>query len=292
MPDFTLTRRGFCHSLAAGCLAAGSRHLPAADDVSGDTTKWKKLPRFDAAEIAKQHAHGLIRAAHGYFEKHGTLPSAVIPNPKLPAGKRLCGLVLLLPFLDQESYMVKGESCFDQKTIDLGRRLYDSIDQSKAWDDPVNREAAKTLMPAFLTPGSGRILNLKGDALSHFAFVKGSSKGEDGAFPGEKGLKLADITDGTVSTLGIGQVNEDLGPWIAEGRSTARQLFEATKEMPASFGSDYGKGAMFATVDSMAGYFPFNKTTLPILQQMATRSGGELVRLQKLRKGNPFQEKA
>lgn len=288
MSDFTLSRRVFCQSLIGSCVAASSSRFFAADEVSGDTTKWKKLPRFDAAEIAKQHAHGLVRAAHGYLEKHGTLPPAVIANPKLPAGKRLSGLVLLLPFLGQKSYMFKGELCFDQKTIDLGRKLFKSIDQTKAWDDPVNQKAAKTLMPAFMTPGSGRHYNLKGYPLSHFAFVKGSSQKADGAFPGEEGIKLSEITDGTVNTLGIGQINEDLAPWIAEGRGTARQLFAATNDMPASFGSDYGQGAMFATVDSMVGYFEISKSTMPTLQKMAQRGDGELIDFAKLRQKNPF----
>lgn len=250
---------------------------------------WKKLLKFEAADVARRNIHGLMRAAHSYHESHSSLPPAVIANPKLPAGKRLSGLVLLLPHLDVESWIQRGESCFDEKTIQLGKSLYESIDQSKAWDDPVNLKAARTLVPAFVAPQSGAVRNADGIPVSHFAFVSGNSAGTNGAFPGDRGLRFAAITDGTVSTLGFGQIDHDLGPWIAEGLGTARQLFAATKDMPASFGSGYGKGAMFATVDSMAGYFPINEESMPILEQMATRSGEELVDFKGLRQENPFK---
>jgi hypothetical protein len=287
-----LSRRHFCRTLATGCLAAASSQLLAADNSKDAAmlAAWKKLSKFEAAELARRNVHGLVRAAHGYHEAHGSLPPAVIANPKLPAGKRLSGLVLLLPHLDQKSWMERGTACFDEKTVQLGKTLYESIDQSKAWDDPAILEAARTLVPAFLAPQSGEILDEDGFAVSHFAFVSGNSEGTNGAFPGERAIKIASITDGTVSTLGFGQVNSELGPWIAEGLGTARQLFAATKNSPASFGSEYGKGAMFATVDSMAGYFPINEKTQPILQQMGTRSGGELFEFKQLRQENPFDK--
>lgn len=290
-----VSRRRFGHSFAAGFLGAMSTTetlwAEAPDQLDEATTAaWKKLSKFDAAELARRNIHGLVRAAHSFHALHGTLPPAVIANPKLPAGKRLSGLVLLLPHLDVKSWMVRGTSCFDQKTIQLGKSLYESIDQSRAWDDPINLNAARRLMPAFLAPRSGKLHNENGIAFSHFAFVSGNSEGTNGAFPGERTIKIAAITDGTVSTLGFGQVHHDFGPWIAEGLSTARQLFAATKDSPASFGSGYGKGAMFATCDSMAGYFPINEKTEPILQQMATRSGGELVRFKELRQENPFKK--
>lgn len=293
MPETsTLSRRHFCQTLATGCLAAASSRLLAADDPQGDPTlaAWQKLSKFEAADVARRNIHGLVRATHSYHQAHGSLPPAVITSPKLPAGKRLSGLVLLLPHLDQKSWIERGTPCFDEETVELGKRLYESIDQSKAWDDAANLEAARTIVPAFLAPQSGEILTEDGFAVSHFAFVSGNSKGTNGAFPGEQAIKIADITDGTVSTLGFGQINHELGPWIAEGLGTARQLFAATKDSPASFGSKYGIGAMFATVDSMAGYFPINEKTQPNLQQMGTRSGGELVEFKQLRQENPFQK--
>lgn len=293
MSIHSVSRRQFCETLALlGCGLTSQS--PAAESPGTERnfeSSWKKLTKVEAANLARRNVHGLIRASHGYFEKHGTLPPAVIANPKLPAGKRLSGLVLLLPFLGEKSYLDSDKPCFDKGVVSLGKELFASIDQSKAWDDPANLDAAGTLMPAFLTPRSGDLRTDKGFAVSHFAFVRGNSDGENGAFPGEKGISIADVTDGTVNTLGIGQIHNDLGPWIAEGLGTARQLFAATKESPASFGSRYGEGAMFATVDSMPGFFAINKKSMPILQKMATRSGGELVDFQNLRVENPFKKR-
>ena len=131
-----LSRRRFGHCLAGGLLGAIStteRLWADAPKLSDEATAtaWKKLSKFDAAEVARRNIHGLVRASHRFHKLHGTLPPAVIANSKLPGGKRLSGLVLLLPHLDVKSWMDRGKSCFDEKTIQLGKSLYESIDQSR-----------------------------------------------------------------------------------------------------------------------------------------------------------------
>ena len=238
--------------------------------------RWKKLKKAEAANIARQHIHGLVRAVHAYHEKHGRFPPAVMPNSKLPAGKRLSGLVLLLPFLDARvGYDKKPVRCFDPQAVKLAKEVYQSIDLKKTWDDPVNRKAARTIIPAFLAPQSGKFRDEQGFAVTHFAFVQGSENGLDGAFPGDTGLKLSDIEDGTVNTLAMGQVIEDLGPWIAEGLSTARQVHAPTDKDPGTFGSRYYKsGCYFAFCDSFPCFVKFDQQANAALQLLASRADG------------------
>ncbi len=144
------------------------------DEDAALAKRWNQLTHREAAEITRRNIHGLVRAAHLYAEKHGSLPPAVIANPKLPAGKRLSGFVLLLPYLKADSWSEKGKPCFDSATVKLANDVYEMIDQTKAWDDPVNLKAAKTILPPLLAPQSGGFRDEAGFALAHFAFVRGS----------------------------------------------------------------------------------------------------------------------
>lgn len=255
--------------------ANADQHKATSDDALQE--RWAKLTEEQAHEITRRHIHGLVRAAHRYLDEHGAFPPPFIENPKLPAEKRLSGFVLLLPYLDAPSWIERGQPCFDRDVVALGRELYESIDLTKAWDAPANLKAAQTVMPAFLAPQQGTFRDKDGYAVTHFAFVRGSSAGYDGAFPGDTKVTIEDITDGTADTLAFGQVVHDVGPWIAEGLPTARQLYLATSDQPGSFGSRDKFGCYFATCDSSPYFILFDKSKPEALQHLATRAGQELV---------------
>ncbi len=60
--------------------------------------EWRTLNDAEKDRITKRHLHALIFAVHCYADANeGLLPPAAVPNPDLPADKRLSGLVLLLP---------------------------------------------------------------------------------------------------------------------------------------------------------------------------------------------------
>ena len=252
--------------------------------------RWKELTQIEAANVARKHIHGLVRATHLYDEVHGKFPPAVVPNTKLPAGKRLSGLVLLLPYLHAESGIEKGEPCFSAEVVEVAKNVHKSIDLTKAWDDPVNLKGARTIVPAFVAPQNGEFRTQQGFAVSHFAMVQGGTNGLDGAFPGEVPIRIADITDRTVSTLAFGQISQDAGPWIAEGLATARQVYPPTGTQPGTFGSLYHKsGCYFAMCDSTPFFLVFSRKTVPLLERLSTRDGGELVdNFQVTRLKNPF----
>ncbi len=72
-------------------------------------------------------------AIHMYHDSYGELPPAVIKDA---SGKPLySGVVLLLPYLEQQN-------------------LYQQFDKSKAWDDPVNINISKQMVPSLMNPAS------------------------------------------------------------------------------------------------------------------------------------------
>lgn len=248
------------------------------------------LDENESGNITRNHLRGLVRAMHKYHDENGSLPPAVIPNEDLPPEKRLSGFVLLLPYLDARDYSSQGERgnrFFDDEIAGAAKTLYESIDQSKAWDDPTNLKAARTVVPAFLAPGINRIRNEDGYALTHFAFVRGALGKDNGAFTDEAGITFKDITDGTSSTLALGQVETGLGPWIAAGPATSRYVYHPSVESEVpSFGGPSEGGAYFANVDSAAYFLNLRETKPADYHALATRSGGELDPLSKVARSN------
>ncbi len=174
---------------------------------------------------------GLVRAMHKYHDAHASLPPAVVPNPALPPERRLSGFVLLLPFLDATDFPNDGNEgprFFDRELSAMAKTLHETIDIQKAWDDPVNLKAARTVVPAFLAPGNP-FRDKNGYAVSHFAFVRGAVGKDDGAFNDTVGVTFVNaaevIADGSVNTLALGQINDELGPWTAAGFSTGRHAY-------------------------------------------------------------------
>src|SRR5690606_10081573 len=77
----------------------------------------------------KQIVFGLLR----YEEEHGTLPPAYTVDDE---GNRLHSWrTLILPYLDEQE-------------------LYDQIDLTRPWDDPVNATARETLVDVYICPAS------------------------------------------------------------------------------------------------------------------------------------------
>jgi len=225
-----------------------------------------------------------MRAVNAYHDANGVLPPSVVPNANIPAEKRLSGLVLLLPYLRRLTYFKDGKDVpiFDDQLGDLAQTLFDSIDLTKGWDDPANIKAARTIVPAFLAPGSASFRDQQGYATSHFAFVRGAKGLDDGAFPETSGRAIpggwSTIADGTSSTLALGQIQDELGPWTAAGLPTARYVYHPTDRANApTFGGRFDGAAYFANCDSYVYFLDVAKTPARTLYALATRDGGEYV---------------
>lgn len=121
-----------------------------------------------------------------YEKEHNTLPPAYTIDAQ---GRPLHSWrTLILPYLEHE-------------------QLYDSIDLSKPWNDPINAKALESSIPVFRCPLADEPRN----ATSYLAVVA-----PNGCFMATKGRRLADITDDHNSTLMLIEAGEESAvPWMA-----------------------------------------------------------------------------
>lgn len=248
-------------------------------DDAAITAKWNELDQAERDKIALRNLHGLVRAIHKYHDVHGTFPPTEVPNSELPPEKRLSGFVLLLPYLGEATYLWQGEDgprVFDRLSAESAKDLYRSIDLTKAWDDPVNLRVARTLVPALLLPGVNTLRDPDGLALTHVAFVRGYNGKDNGAFTSEP-RRISEITDGTVNTLAIGQVNQRFGPWIAAGDATSRFLYsgEITDDK-VTFGGSNDFGCFFVNCDSGPYFLDLSRTSAEAVGALSTAADGKV----------------
>lgn len=125
-------------------------------------------------------------ALHNYHEKYQEFPPAYTVDEH---GQPLHSWrTLILPFIDQE-------------------KLYQSIDLSKPWNDPVNAEAFKTDVPVYQCPSVKPV-----PGMTNYLAVTGDNT----CLRPVRSLKLEEVTDDTGSTLAVVDVNAKLAvPWMA-----------------------------------------------------------------------------
>jgi hypothetical protein len=121
-----------------------------------------------------------------YAKEHGTLPPAYTTDA---SGKPLHSWrTLILPYLEQNV-------------------LYDSIDLTKPWDDPVNATALATPLPDYQCPAA----SLSGNLTTYLAVVAPNS-----CLRPKDPIKLADLSDGASRTLAVVEVDsEHAVPWMS-----------------------------------------------------------------------------
>jgi competence protein ComGC len=125
-------------------------------------------------------------ALHNYEQDHNALPPAYTTDAN---GRPLHSWrTLILPYLEQKS-------------------LYEKIDLSKPWNDPVNATASATKLAVFICPEA---VNTK-NTTAYLAVV-----GPDGFLVPGRPRRFEEITDGLSWTLAVIEVSEeDAVPWMA-----------------------------------------------------------------------------
>lgn len=125
-------------------------------------------------------------ALHNYESEYHALPPAYIVDAD---GKRLHSWrTLILPYLEQQA-------------------LYEAIDLSKPWDDPANRTAYETRLPAYQCPsGEG--------APNRTAYL--AVLATDSCLQPTESRKLSEITDHPQRTLMVVEVDsKHYVPWMS-----------------------------------------------------------------------------
>lgn len=146
-------------------------------------------------------------ALHNYHDDYGCLPPAYTMGPD--SRPLHSWRTLLLPYMDRKD-------------------LYDQLDLSKAWDDPVNAEVFKQHAE------SVRIYQCPSSTgpLGHTVYL--GLVGEDRALHPQRGRPFRELEDGTSKTLVVIEVApESAVPWMAPVDSDGRHLVDLTDDSPA-----------------------------------------------------------
>ena len=135
-------------------------------------------------------------ALHNYHDRYQAFPPAYTVDAD---GKPLHSWrTLILPFLEQQA-------------------MYDNIDLSKPWDDPVNAEAFKSCPDFYRCPSA----TAPSDQTTYLAIA-----GSDGCLSTTHPRTFSEITDGTSNTLMVVEVPvAHAVPWMAPQDANVHLLF-------------------------------------------------------------------
>jgi hypothetical protein len=158
----------------------------------------------------------------------------------------------LLPYLGQES-------------------LFNTVDLDVAWDDPRNRAALATPVPAFVNPAAGSTLrtNAAGYALTHFA-ANGWIIGDGPA------VKAEDVKDGLSNTILAGDAAGNFVPWGHPLNWRDPMLGINTTLDGFGWPIESDSGATFVFADGSVRFLS-NGTDAKVLKALSTPNGGEPV---------------
>lgn len=180
-------------------------------------------------------------ALHEYENDHGMLPPAFTVDTN---GKRLHSWrTLILPYIDQT-------------------KLYESIDLSKPWDDPVNAKAFEQIPKVYQCP-----LMAGGDQRTLYLGVGGAQ----GCLAGATPRKMNEITDKEDETLMVVEVYADQGvPWMAPVDADEKLILDVDPKSKWL----HSEGRNVAFVNVSVRTLP-TKTTVAELRRMMTIAGGD-----------------
>lgn len=193
--------------------------------------------RMSCSNNLKQIGIGLLN----YHDTYGEFPPAyTVDNEGNPLHS---WRTLILPFIEQNA-------------------LYESIDLTKPWDDPVNKLAMETRIPAYQCPS----VQPKGNLTNYLAVVTSQS-----CLRPIDSSSIAEITDGTNSTLLVMEFPLDQAvPWGSPE--------DATESMVLGFGSaaelPHANGSQVLMADARVRFME-KKTSATTLSAIITIDGDE-----------------
>ena len=189
--------------------------------------------------VSANNLKQIALAMHNYESAYGHLPAAVVmgPDGKTPHSWR----VEILPFIEQNE-------------------LFKAYKMDEPWDSPNNKKVLEKMPRVFnATPNQPSIMS------SYYVL-----NGKDTLFPGELGVKLADVTDGLSNTIMAVEAKPSI-PWT----KPADLEYDPKKPLP-KFGGYYPEGFNAVFGDGSV-HFIVNAVAEQNMRALITRNGGEIV---------------
>ena len=165
------------------------------------------LPAVQAVRIAARRTacsnqvRQLALALHNYESAYNRFPAGVVDDDNNHRDCQHSGLVFILPFLEQQN-------------------IFDRYDLTVDWKTGSNLALAETPIPAFLCPENNANIEQNGGIIGaprDYALYKGSnallaSNGKTtGILDINSRVRIADIQDGTSTTLLVGEAASNSG---------------------------------------------------------------------------------
>lgn len=229
--------------------------LPAVQKVRESASRTRCLNHL------KQIALGL----HNHHSALGRFPPGGIEwRPPGDSTKRqLAWSAFLLPYLEQDT-------------------LYQRLDLTTPFDSPQNAAAAATVLPVYLCPSSRRLdLIVAGRGACSYGGIFGEritspNQPPKGAMIYDRAFTVADIADGTSTTIFIGEDTRWFDMQWINGANLFDQAF-AINQAPSfenDLRSDHPGGVQAAFGDGSARFIR-ESIDLRTLAALCTRNGGE-----------------
>lgn len=185
-------------------------------------------------------------ALHGYHDVTGAFPPAVVRDKN---GKALYSWrVLILPYLEQDA-------------------IYKKWNKDEPWDSPNNKPLSDLVLKVYSAPGTP---DENTNRSPYRVFVGKDTGFEVNKEQPDKGIRIAEITDGTSNTIAVVEATGTV-PWAKPEELD----FVPGKPLPP-LGLPGRDGFNAMLFDGSVRYIP--KTIKPqVLQALITRNGGEMV---------------
>lgn len=206
-------------------------------------------------------------ALHNYHDRNNEFPAGTVVGSAQKPEDRLSWMGQILPYLDQDP-------------------LYRQLDPKQGWNQGPNQQVADTRLTVFLNPQSPTPPQFRDRGYTDYVGVAGLGVNGPLTKPGDKGAglfaydhprRMRDVTDGTSNTIMIGEVSQNVGPWLQGGSATIRPFTQKPYlRGPDGYGGVYPGGAHFGLGDGSVRFISDNIDPR-LIEGMTTIQGSEIL---------------